>query len=126
MVDTEREDPERARSLVSHTLCQFVGSIEKDRISAAMSLVIPTLLARTASEGEELYKETSSRLLELAGVDQEVFRAVVAGMSGAHRTFLEEVIRSGTQTTGASMNNASSADAGQPSIALKMDFGASM
>lgn len=126
MVDTEREDPERARSLVSHTLCQFVGSIEKGRISAAMSLVIPTLLARTASEGEELYKETSSRLLELAGVDQEVFRAVVAGMSGAHRTFLEEVIRSGTQTTGASMNNASSADAGQPSIALKMDFGASM
>lgn len=90
-----------------------------------MSLVIPTLLARTASEGEELYKETSSRLLELAGVDQEVFRAVVAGMSGAHRTFLEEVIRSGTQTTGASMNNASSADAGQPSIALKMDFGGS-
>lgn len=123
MTDAEREDPERARSLVSQTLCQYVGSIEKDRVSAAVALVIPALLSRTALEGEELFKETSSRLLELAAVNQEVFRAVVAGMSAPQRTFLEEVIRSGTQTSGASANHATSADAGQPTIALKMDFG---
>lgn len=123
VTETDQEDPERARSLVSHTLCQYVGSIEKDRVSAAMSLVIPTLLSRATAEGEELFKETSSRLLELAAVDQEVFRAVVAGMSGAQRGFLEEIIRSGTQTSGASIDNTTSADSAQPSIALKMDFG---
>jgi hypothetical protein len=123
VTDAEREDPERARSLVSQTLCQYVGSVDKDRVAAAMSLVVPTLLSRTTAEGEELFKETSSRLLELAAVNQEVFRAVVAGMSGGQRTFLEEVIRSGTQASGASANNATSSDAGQPSIALKMDFG---
>jgi hypothetical protein len=47
-----------------------------------MALVVPTLLARAANEeGEdtEVERETSARLLELAGVDQAAFRGVVGG-----------------------------------------------
>ncbi len=123
VTDCESEDPERARSLVAHILCQYVSSIEKNKASAAMSLVIPTLLARAAAEGDEWYRETSVRLLELAAVDQESFRAIVGGMSGDQKAFLEEVLRSGQQNAGGSSIDTSRADSGQPSIALKMNFG---
>lgn len=123
MTDCEPEDPERARTLVSHTLCQYVASLDKDKVPPAMSLIIPTLLARTTAEGDEAFQETSARLLELAAVDPEVFRAVVNGMSSGQRVFLEEIIRSGQQTTGGSGKDASDAGSGQPTIALKMDFG---
>ncbi|KAL6869545.1 hypothetical protein ACO1O0_000871 [Amphichorda felina] len=123
VTDCEPEDPERARTLVSHTLCQYVASLDKDKVPPAMSLVIPTLLARTTAEGDEAFQETSARLLELAAVDPEVFRAVVNGMSSGQRVFLEEIIRSGQQTTGGSGKDASDAGSGQPTIALKMDFG---
>lgn len=86
-------------------------------------MVVPTLMARTASEGENLHKETSTRLLELAAVDQDIFRAVVGGMSGAQRSFLEDVIRSGQQGSGSNDRDTSSSGSGQPTIALKMDFG---
>jgi hypothetical protein len=123
VTNCEPDDPERARPLVSHTLCQYVASVEADKVPAAMSLVIPTLLARTAAEGDETFPETSSRLLELAAVDQEVFRAVVGGMSGGQRAFLEEIIRSGQQAAGVPGKDVTDAGAGQPTIALKMDFG---
>ncbi|KAI6785730.1 putative heat repeat protein [Emericellopsis cladophorae] len=123
VTDAESEDPERARSLVSTSLCQFVTTVDKSRVSPAMALLIPTLLARTTIEGEGLYSETSSRLLELAATDQEVFRAVVGGMSAGQRSFLEEVIRSGQLASRTTVREASDGDSGQPSIALKMDFG---
>ncbi|KAG5983299.1 hypothetical protein E4U43_006293 [Claviceps pusilla] len=89
-----------------------------------MALVIPTLMTRAAGEGEEIYRETSTRLLELAATDQEAFRATVGAMSSGQRTFLEEVIRSGQQA-GANGDNSSATDRGKPSITLKMDFGGS-
>ncbi|KAF4124114.1 HEAT repeat protein [Geosmithia morbida] len=124
----EPEDPERARSLVCHTLTQYVGTVDKDRVSAAMSLVIPTLLARTTAEGSNgaatgLYHETSARLLELVAVDQQAFRAVVGGMSASQRAFLEEVIRSGQQMSTAAPRDDVGPDESQPTIALKMNFG---
>ena len=122
VTNTEPEDPERARSLVAHTLCLYVASIPKDRVPAAMGLVIPTLMTRAAGEGEEVYRETSSRLLELAAVDQAGFRATVAAMNSGQRTFLEEVIRSGQQA-GNDEDNAPANETGQPTITLKMNFG---
>lgn len=89
---------------------------------AAMSVVIPAVMSRAAAEGEELYTETSSRLLELAAVDQATFRAIVNTMSGEQKSFLEEVIRSGRQAS-AGTNNSASTGGGQPTIALKMNFG---
>ncbi|KAK5990286.1 Pof6 interactor 1-like protein [Cladobotryum mycophilum] len=122
VTDAEPEDPERARSLVSHTLCLYVASVKSDRVSAAMSTVIPTLMTRANGEGEEVYAETSARLLELAAVDQGVFRAIVGGLSGGQRAFLEEVIQSGRRA-GSDANKAAVSDSSQPTIALKMNFG---
>lgn len=107
--------------MVAHSLSQYVGVVDKGRVTTAMSVVIPTLMARATAEGEEVYQETSSRLLELAAVDQATFRAVVGGMSDGQKTFLEEVIRSGRQASGGVER--ASTGSGQPTIELKMDFG---
>ncbi|KAG5941699.1 hypothetical protein E4U53_007370 [Claviceps sorghi] len=124
VTNVEPEDPERARFLVAHSLCSYVGAIPKTRVPAAMALVIPTLMTRAAGEGEETYRETSTRLLELAATNQEAFRATVGAMNSGQRSFLEEVIRSGQQA-GGNGDNPSASDAGKPSITLKMDFGGS-
>lgn len=118
----EKEDPERTRSLLAHTICLYVGSLPSERRSAAMSLVIPTLMARATGEGEEAYEETRARLLELAAVDHGAFRAIVGAMSGSQRALLEQVIRSGRQALDSS-DKARAGGSDQPSITLKMDFG---
>ncbi|KAF7556071.1 hypothetical protein G7046_g6405 [Stylonectria norvegica] len=122
ITNADPDDPEQARSLVAHSLCQYVGTVDKSRVPTAMSLVIPTLMARATAEGDDVYGETSARLLELAAVDQATFRIVVGAMSDSQKTFLEEVIRSGRQTSDAA-DKAAARAGGQPSIALKMDFG---
>lgn len=122
VTNTEREDPELARAITAQTLSQYVGVVSKDHKAIAMSLVVPTLLSRAASEGGEgsIYRETSARLLELASADQASFRGVVAGMSEGQKAFVEEVIKSGRQSQEVKDSNVES---GQPTIALKMDFG---
>lgn len=128
VTNTDSEDPEQARSLIAHTLAQYVAVVSKDHVAIAMSLVLPALLSRAASEGStvggsdaSIYRETSARLLELASVDQTSFRGVVAGMSEGQKAFMEEVIRSGRQSS--QVEKETNSDSGQPSIALKMDFG---
>lgn len=131
VTNTEPEDPERARPHVAQTLSSYVAAVPRDHAPIAMALVVPTLLSRAASEdgGEKdaVYRETSARLLELASVDQAAFRGVVAGMSEGQKAFMEEVIRAGRQSAagaGAGEKGAGAANGGgQPSIALKMDFG---
>ncbi|KAJ3573535.1 hypothetical protein NPX13_g4662 [Xylaria arbuscula] len=120
--DTERVDPEGARRLVAQTLTQYVPLISKDHAQIAMSVVVPTLLARAANEGDEVYKETSTRLLELASVNQTAFKGLVAAMNDGQKAFIEEVLRSGRQDNDADRDNS---NAGQPSITLKMNFGGS-
>ncbi|KAJ8111037.1 hypothetical protein ONZ43_g5722 [Nemania bipapillata] len=118
--NTDPEDPESARRLVAHTLTQYVSLINKDHAQIAMSIVAPTLLSRAASEGPEVYKETSMRLLELASIDQPAFRGVVGAMDEGQKAFMEEVLRSGRQDNDMDRD---SSNAGQPSITLKMNFG---
>ncbi|RDA90665.1 hypothetical protein CP533_4672 [Ophiocordyceps camponoti-saundersi (nom. inval.)] len=122
VADAEAEDPERARPLLGHTLCLYAGSLQGDRRVAAMSVVIPMLMARATGQGEEAYGETSARLLDLAAVDQATFRAIVGGMSSSQRTLLEEVIRKGQQAKSGADKDAGG-ESQQPSITLKMDFG---
>lgn len=89
-----------------------------------MSLVLPTLLSRASTEGPEdknIYRETSARLLELASVEQASFRGIVAGMSEGQKAFMEEVIKSGRASDNVERDVDSGS--GQPTIALKMDFG---
>ncbi|KAK0380588.1 hypothetical protein CLIM01_02055 [Colletotrichum limetticola] len=121
VTNTTPEDPENARSMIAHSLSQYVGVVPRDRVPVAMALVLPTCLARASSEGEDCYRDTSARLLELAAIDQNAFRTVVASMSDGQKAFLEEVIRWGRQQ--GPTEQAASGATGQPSIALKMDFG---
>ncbi|KAI0097078.1 ARM repeat-containing protein [Daldinia grandis] len=120
VADTEPEDPEDARKLVAQSLTQYVATLGSGHAQIAMSIVVPTLLSRAASEGTGVYHETSARLLELASADQAGFRGVVAAMNEGQKAFMEEVIRSGRQSGGPAKSSSSQ---GQPTIALKMDFG---
>ena len=126
VTNIEPEDPENARALVSHTLCQYVTAVSEDHTPIAMALVVPALLARAASESEsegaasDVYRETSRHLLELASADQIAFRGVVGAMNDAQKVFMEEVIRSGRQSGAAPKSDR---DEDKPTIALKMDFG---
>lgn len=126
VTNADQEDPEAARSLVAHALCQYVSVVDKPKVATAMALVVPTLVARAANEGEgdnDVYAETSGRLLELAAADQVAFRAVVAGMSDVQKAFLEDVIRSGQRAAGRRAGRDVADTSGQPTIELKMDFG---
>ncbi|KAF7526059.1 hypothetical protein G7054_g10874 [Neopestalotiopsis clavispora] len=118
---TEPEDPENARRLIAHTLTQYVASVDNDHAQIVMAVVAPALLSRASSEGMEVHRETSARLLEMASADPAAFRGVVAAMSEGQKAFMEEVIKSGRATSDS--NKTSTGSTGQPSIALKMDFG---
>lgn len=127
LVDTTPEDPEDARRLVAHTLTQYVSAVGPDRAQIAMSVVVPALLSRATSEGSKggavaaaVYKETSTRLLEMASINQAAFRGVVGAMSEGQKAFMEEVIRSRQV---ASAGNKGEESEGKPTIALKMNFG---
>ena len=88
-----------------------------------MSVIMPMLLQRASIEGEPVYKETSARLLELAGSDQAGFRGVVAGLSEGQKGFMEGVITKGRKAQGAVRAGSEDAGGREPSIALRMDFG---
>lgn len=106
-----------------HALTTFVATLPGPQKTTAMSLLVPCLLARANSEGEAVYKETSARLLDLAGNDQTAFRGVVGGMTDKQKAFMESVILAGRQAQGVKVQD----DEGQgqePTIALRMDFGA--
>jgi HEAT repeat-containing protein 5 len=125
VTNTEPEDPERARALVAATLSALVTTTPPPRLPATMALVVPALLARAAGEehaAQSVYRETSTRLLELAAVDAGAFRAVVGGMADAQKAFMEEVVRAGRGgEAAAASDGGESGD--RPTIALKMDFG---
>lgn len=126
MTHTDPEDPEGARKLVALSLAQYVPHVGPDHAQIVMAVVAPTLLSRAATEGKEVYAETSARLLEMASADQAAFRGVVSAMSEGQKAFMEEVIRSGRSAReGENAGDRSGAQSGggQPTIALKMDFG---
>lgn len=121
---TNPEDPSGSRAIIAQTLTQYVASLSQrpdpgTRLAAGMTVLIAALLSRARGEGEASYPDTKRDLLALAGVEQGVFRAVVAGLSGGQRGFLEGVIRWGK---GVEEKVEEGGEA--PAIALKMDFGA--
>ncbi|OWP01923.1 hypothetical protein B2J93_4773 [Marssonina coronariae] len=116
--NTTTEDPESARTLIAHALVSYTVSQPSPQRNIAMSVILPTLLARANSEGDGVYKETSARLLDLAGSDQGAFIDVVGGLSGEQRAFMERVILQGRQKV-----EEKAVGIGEPSIALRMDFG---
>ncbi|KAL0262688.1 hypothetical protein SLS55_001658 [Diplodia seriata] len=120
------EGLDESRAVVSLALVNTVATLQPPQVPPAMALVLPTLLARAAREGEPSYRETAARLVELAGADQNSFRAVVAaGLAPEQRAFMEGVVRTGGGQADAENRKAPARrdGEGEPSIALKMDFG---
>ncbi|EFW98758.1 heat repeat protein [Grosmannia clavigera kw1407] len=150
VANTNRDDPEHARTMVSQTLTAFVIAksaaaasapdppAARTAVAVAMALVIPALLARAAGElgtmeaggpststssnasTTAIYRETSGRLLELASADPTAFRSVVGGLADNQRAFMEDVIKAGRQPDSA---RTATTTTEQPTIALKMNFG---
>lgn len=123
-------DPENSRTTVAHTLVACVGSatIPRSGLPQALSIVVSALLARVKREGQSVYQETATRLLELAKVDQALFRTLVASMTPEQRALVEEVLRS-TNIGGADARKERQGGPSNgeeqkstPSIALRMDF----
>lgn len=86
-----------------------------------MSMIVPTLLNRANSEGEQVYRETSARLLDLASSDQAAFRVVIGTMNENQKVFLEVVIKAGQG--GGGQQKVDDGEGREPTIALKMNFG---
>ena len=125
-VDTDVQDPEKARLITTQALTSFASTTSGDAISIAFCVVIPMLLTRASAEGGEAYGETAKRLLELAsGKQLPVFRGVVNKMSMEQREFMEKIIREGggAGKDGASGKRSSQMEKEEPSIALKINFG---
>lgn len=130
-VDTDSEDPEDVRSLTALALTSFVTtpttSLSNDEAtSAAMCVVIPTLLTRAAGDGKAKYQETSKRLIELAsGRLTPFFKGAVTKMNTEQRVFMETVIREGGGVSSKAKGGRreSEAENEAPRISLKMNFG---
>ncbi|KKA31047.1 hypothetical protein TD95_002972 [Thielaviopsis punctulata] len=129
ITNTVPEDPEAARPLIVQALTQYACSIPRARLPVAFTVVVPAVLAWAAGEVDSddaqtrtVYKDASARLLEMAGVSAEAFKAVVGGLSAAQRGFLEMVVRQGQSSGGAQTEVKKEA---QPTIELKMNFGSS-
>lgn len=137
-MDTSAEDPETVKTSLMQSLISSVPNLMGSSArSAAMSILIPCLLMRAThavpnGSKEDLAKESSARLLELAGADGVAFRGVVGSLDGEQREKLETLLRSagvgrqqGAKThrrtdTGTSLPDEE--EESKPAIALRMDF----
>ena len=113
------EGLEESRALLAQTLVTFVASVKTpEQRQLAANIVIPALLARVRNDGSTS-QETAGRLLEIAQTDQEAFRGVVGGLDAEKRDFLQAVLKSGQGPKKVERRD----DEGEPTIALKMNFG---
>lgn len=113
------------RPLVAHGLTTFALAVPQKRRPTALALIVPTLLQRADEEGESVWSESCTRLLELARADGAAFRAVVGGLDDEKRILLQKVLVKGGAGAGGAGGGAGESRAqerGEPSIALKMDF----
>ena len=115
------EGLEESRTIIARALVEFALSFTATpaKTSIALALVVPALLARASKEGKDTYKETATRLLELAAGVPEAFRVVVANLLPDEKSLLEEVLREG----GVGKREGAKSTTAEPTIALKMDFG---
>ena len=118
----EIDGAEESRVLIAQALTTYSLSTTTDRRATALSIVIPTLLKRAAAEGPDVYPDTSARLLDIAGKEQDTFRAIIGAFDTEQRTLVEEVLRAAPQAGQARRQGGVDAESAQPSIALKMNF----
>jgi hypothetical protein len=112
------EGLDEARATLAQTLVAFISTLSTPaQRLVACKLVIPALLARVRKEPKASV-ETAGRLVELAGAEQAGFKEVVGGLGDGEREFLQAVLKSGQ-----GRREVVREESGEPSIALKMNFG---
>ena len=112
------EGLEDSRSVLAGALVAFLSTLQTGTQRViAVKMVVPALLARVKKEPES-EAETAGRLVEILGVDQGAFREVVAGLGVGEREFLQGVLKRGQGG-----EREVKAETGEPTIALKMNFG---
>lgn len=144
-------DPENCRSLIAHALTSWATSLPTTSThdpssepnsapptaAAAFAILIPMLLTRAGAEPapaatvaatiQPLFPETAARLLDLAGADPIAFRMTVARMDPNQRAFMEQVLKTGAvwvaQSRRGKVGDGEDGGSGEPSIALKLNFG---
>jgi HEAT repeat-containing protein 5 len=124
--DPEADDPETVKSTIAQAMITSVSAMPRRGRYAAASILITALLNGATKESpngstESKEKETAARLLELAAMDPEVFRAIVVMLKEEQRTFLESILRS----VGAGNRGQDEVDDDvdiKPTIELRMDF----
>jgi HEAT repeat-containing protein 5 len=114
------EGMDEAKTVMAQTLSIYAAKLSSEQRSAAVALFIYALQERAALDGDNVHRETASRLLELANADNAAFRGVVAGMDDTRRRNLEQIIKTGA---GANNRNDNNGADHEPTIALKMNFG---
>lgn len=141
-------DPENVRPLVTSTLVAYVttvvapasasASTPASPTAAAISLLLPALLARARAEGPPVYPEIAARLADLTALDGGLVRgwvwaaekgATENGAKGKVGGFVAEVVVGGA---GGGKGKGKEGDAGaaasgeegkkKPMIELRMDF----
>ncbi|KAJ5041490.1 HEAT repeat protein-like protein [Bipolaris maydis] len=118
-IPSEVEGLEESRTTLAQTLVSFISTLpEPAQRQVACKIIIPALLSRAEKEPKAT-QETATRLLEIAGADQQAFRTVVTGLTPEQRSFMEGVLKSGQGPRRQEVNRE---DDGMPKIALKMDF----
>ena len=123
IVDDSQADPENAKTLILQALVSFASAQEGNEAVAAFCLVVPIILHWASLDGKDCYEQMATRLLSLASAEQGAFRAVVGKLSPEQRVLLEEILKQGR--VGRSDAQRDRKDGGEPTIALKLTFGAS-
>ena len=122
LVDDSQEDPENARDLILQTLLTFASLLGSEEAATVMCVVLPTILHRASVLGKESFRQMAGRLLSLASTNQDAFRSVVASVNLEQRALIEEILKEGG--VGRDDNQRGGNIRGEPSIALKLTFGA--
>lgn len=126
---SELEGTDAARSVVSQALVAFTQGLDEGSPQvSALHVILPAFLERAQAEGEVVWKESNTRLLELASIDQDAFKRVILALPEELKTLLQEIIRheggvgQKSKSTRVRRVGTGSVDNQEPSIALKMDF----
>ena len=114
------EGIEDSKSVVGKTLTRWACQAESSQRLAAISVLSQVFLARAIQIGPKSYPAMAARLLEMAGADGTVFRAIISGLQGEKKIKMEQILKSGA---GIKSDGRDAEGDGEPTIALKMDFG---
>ena len=129
LTDDNQSDPDGAKPVVLNALLAFLNTLPPatERRTSLLCIMLPVVLQRASSLGKDAYKDLAARLLAIAGADQAGFRSVVGALRAEQRSLMEEVIKEGGGLGAGGRDGrprgASEVARGEPSIALKMDFG---